>query len=133
MAHFQSIESFALLLVSHFPQKHKCFQGPQCTLNHKKCFKVANNLIKQPKSRHKVLALSFGGEKEQSSVSRVLATSKPSSSVDCDVQRCPSGLRCSPGKAVCEKLHQEFESLPLRQHSFKFVSFLQKQILKLLF
>ena len=32
-----------------------------------------------------------------------------------NMQRCPSGLRCSPGKAVCEKLHQEFESLPLRQ------------------
>lgn len=31
------------------------------------------------------------------------------------MQRCPSGLRCSPGKAVCKKLHQEFESLSLRQ------------------
>ena len=31
------------------------------------------------------------------------------------MQRCPSGLRCSPGKAVCEKSHRGFESLFLRQ------------------
>lgn len=31
------------------------------------------------------------------------------------MQRCPSGLRCSPGKAVCGKPHQEFESPSLRQ------------------
>lgn len=35
------------------------------------------------------------------------------------MQRCPSGLRCSPGKAVCEKSHQEFESLSLRQRKQK--------------
>ena len=31
------------------------------------------------------------------------------------MQRCPSGLRCSPGKAVCGKPHRGFESLFLRQ------------------
>ena len=35
------------------------------------------------------------------------------------MQRCPSGLRCSPGKAVCGKPHRGFESLFLRQQKIE--------------
>ena len=55
-------------------------------------------------------------KKEKQLLSEVFDTRKKQANHEAfdDVQRCPSGLRCSPGKAVCKKLHQEFESLSLR-------------------